>query len=161
MPLTEYLSLIVRHGGDAAHRRAVVVHRRVVVDRYRVVPDAAKTAASAALGEGSLPARFRRAHHPREDERHEAQACVSTDTVWNAVGDRCDLKLGCQHPESALDIGSRLGEATHDVVRAWIFYLGHEHELAVHGIPLPKSRLTVVPSEEEAPRELAGKVLPG
>ena len=43
MPLTEYLSLIVRHGGDAAHRRVVLAHRRVVVDRYRVVLDAAKT----------------------------------------------------------------------------------------------------------------------
>ena len=62
------------------------------------------------------------------------------------------------NPRSILAIALK---RPHDVVRAWIFYLGHEHELAVHGIPLPKSRLTVVPMEEEAPRELAGKVLPG
>ena len=72
-----------------------------------------------------------RAHHPKQNKRHETNAGVGSDSVRQSVVHRPDLDLRLEHPKAPLNIGQRL-VAANDVLGAQIGCIGHQRQFAIH-----------------------------
>ena len=73
------------------------------------------------------------AHHPMQDQRHEADRRVRTNPLGYAVIHRTDLDLGLEHLEIALDVGERF-VALYHVLRSEARGVGHQQQLTVHHV---------------------------
>ncbi len=87
------------------------------------------------------------AHHPVQDQRHEADRRMRANPLGQAVIHRANLDLGLEHIEPMCHVGERLVALDH-VLRGQALGVGHEQQLAVHHLGKAVRLLIDVLAEE-------------